>query len=660
MKYIFPVAAFFCINVSAQTRDSITVYGTAKPSALDFVPTVSELSGAKLKRKRQSTVGETLSRETGVSATQFGPNASRPVIRGMEGDRVRMLQNGTGVLDASSASQDHAVAIDPLVIDRIEIVRGPAALLYGSNAMGGVVNLETTRIPEERPENFEGKAEARLSNVDQGRSLGAVFKKSLGSKWVAHVDASGRASEDYQVPGYARTEAERAADPLDPEESGRVYNSFNRGNSQALGASYIADNGFVGASFSNYDSRYGTVAERPVMIDLNQQRFDVGGELRAWSVFRSVRFKNTYSTYEHQEIEDGEVGTTFRNEGDEARVDFKHHPILGFAGVFGAQFNTFDFTAQGDEAFLPSTSNQTYSLFMFEEREEGKFRPSFGGRLDAYEVTSKDHATFGPSENKTFSGGSASLGFLYQFSEAHAISLNGAYTERAPNYQELFADGRHVATRQFERGDTSLGKEQSQSLELSYRYKSEATQARLGVFVQDFNRYISLAPTGVDDGDPTEPFEIFEYRAVDARFYGAEFEFRHKLADTVLGGELEAEFKADLVRARDRSTQTDLPRITPGRETVGLLYRTGAWAGDIQIERTERQTRAAPGESKTDEYTLFGFGVERTFASQTSHWNLFARVNNVFDEEARNHVSVLKDLGPLPGRNVSIGLQTAF
>lgn len=636
----------------------ITVLGT-NVKAHQSVPTVSELSGARLQRKKKSTLGETLSNETGVTSSYFGPNASRPVIRGLEGDRIRVLQNGTGVLDASSASQDHAVASDTLNVERIEIVRGPAALLYGPNAVGGIVNLVTTRIPEKVPTLLRGKLESRYSSTDDGRSGALAVDSGVGERWAVHADGSLRAADDYHVPGYARTDEVRANDPAAGNEArGRAYNSFNRTGEYAAGTSYIFADGFVGGSFTNYESSYGTVAERFVHINMQQRRFDLAGEIRNLGFFNSVRAKNTFSDYKHDEIEGGSLGTTFKNQGDEFRLDAKHQDVAGFGGRVGLQGNFFDFSAKGDESFLPSTKNSNYSLFIFEEKSEGRFKPSFGLRGDQSEVSSKTDAAFGPGASKAFTGGSASLGFLYQLNQPNALVLNLAYTERAPNYEELFSNGPHVATKLFEAGDRNLKKEQSQSAELSFRHKGDNGQGSAALFVQDFNNFISLSPTGASD--PASNLPIYNYLAVDARLYGAELEYRRALPDLVPGGRLEVEGKMDFVRGINRSTGDNLPRITPLRETLSLIYKANRFQADVEWQRSERQKHTGPFETKTKEYNFLNAGVEVPVTLKVLSLSIFARVTNILDEEARNHVSVIKDLAPLPGRNFSAGVQTTF
>jgi iron complex outermembrane receptor protein len=641
---------------------AITVLGVGEQSnPLDSVPTVTELSGSRLEKKKQSTVGETLAHEPGMASSQFGPNASRPVIRGQDGDRVRILQNGTGVLDASAASQDHAVALDPLVVDRIEVVRGPAALLYGPQAVGGAVDMITSRIPEKQADKAHGKAELRYSTNDQGRAGGASVDAPIGARVTAHVDANARANDDYHIPGFARTASVRQSDPLpsgEDESQGRVYNSYNRTQSGALGASYIGDHEFIGTSFSDYNSRYGTVADRFVNIHLTQQRWDVTGEKRDLGFIQSARVHNSFSHYKHDEIDQGgEIGTTFKNDGDEARIDLKHKTWQDFNGVFGAQANLFTFSAKGDEAFLPTTDNADAALFVFEEKQTGKFRPSFGARVDASSVRSKDDAAFGPGVSRSFNGGSASLGLLYQLTSVQALVLNTSYTQRAPNYEELFARGPHDATGLYERGDHDLKKEESRSAELSWRAKSPIVQASVTAFVQDFHHYISLTPTGET---PIDSLPVYQYDSVDARFFGGELDLRHKILQPVWGGQFEVEVKADVLRGINRDTGENLPRITPVRESVALNYKADRWQGDFEVQRAERQTLTAPNETQTPDYTLVNLGAETPFEWGGTEYSFFARLNNIFNVDARNHVSVLKDVAPLPGRNLMAGIQATF
>lgn len=656
------ILIFTLITAAAWAQDTqiavpeITVMGT-KGGVLESVPTANELAGPRLERKKQSSVGETLSREAGISSTQFGPNASRPVIRGQDGDRIRILQNGTGQLDASAASPDHAVAMEPLVVERMEVVRGPGALLYGPSAVSGAVNLVTSRILDQQPDAINGKADTRYSSHDAGRAGALSLNTPLGQRWALHADMSQRASDDYRVPGYARTALRRESSPLDPEDKGRVYNSFSRSGAQALGVSYFFNDGYVGTSFANTESKYGTVAERDVHIHLLQQRWDLTGEVRSTGFVEAMKFKNSYSHYKHDEMEGSVLGTAFKNDGNETRADFHHKAVAGFAGIFGVQGNVFQFSAKGEESYLPPTDNQTYSIFVYEERQEGRFKPSFGARFDAASVAAKDDPAFGPGERKSFDGGSLALGFLYQVTQSGALVLNTAYTERAPNAQELFANGPHAATESFEIGDKNLKKERSQSAELFWRHKAGLVTGSVGVFLQDIKDYIALSPTGA--ADASSGFPEYAYQGVDARLYGGELNMRHVLP-LPLPGMLEAELKADFVRGINRRTGDNLPRMTPVRETIGFVYKTGTYQADLEVERTEGQKLTAPGETATGEYTLVNLGAEIPFRTGALDLTASLRVNNVFGTEARNHVSLLKEIAPLPGRSFIVGLQAAF
>jgi iron complex outermembrane receptor protein len=661
--FLTAAGASHAAEVSEVAVPEITVMGESeKSSALEFLPTVDSLSGSRLDRKRKSTVGETLSSEVGVSSTFFGPNASRPVIRGLDGERIRIMKNGVGVLDASAASQDHAVAVDPLTVERLEIVRGPISLLYGSSAVGGVVNVITNQIPESLPVALTGRASAGYSTVDQGRNFGFTGESAVGGKFAVHIDGGIRRSEDYKVPGFARTDAIRSSDPFtngEVEGNGSVPNSWNKTWNGAVGGSYVASDGFAGLSYSNYDSSYGTVAEQGVAINMKQHRIDFAAAKRNLAWIDSLRLKNSFSIYKHQEVEGGEVGTTFRNRGDEARLEARHVKTGLFTGMMGLQANLFKFSALGEEAFLPTTNNRSIAAFVFEEADLGKFHPSIGLRGDLSRVSSEGGGNFGAATDKDFTLGSISLGLIYDLEKDLALALNTSLTGRAPNYQELFADGQHIATRQYERGNSNLQVEKSRSAELSLRHKGEDSKGSVGVFVQDFSDFIALSPTGGTAGDDNLP--EYNFNSVRARLYGAELSYRHTIFPSIIRyGSLEAEVKFDMVRARDLSNRAELPRITPMRETISLFYKTPHFQVDAEVQNNEKQTRTALNETATAGYTLTNLGVEAPIQIDRASLSLFARANNLFNVEARNHVSILKDIAPLPGRNFSIGVQGLF
>lgn len=647
-------------TTSTQTENirlpEISVFGQSwgKTSVTEFVPTVSELSGKKLERRKQNTLGETLSIEAGVNSSFFGPNSSRPVIRGLDGERVRILQNGIGTMDASGASPDHAVSADPFLMEKVEIIRGSASLLYGSSAIGGVVNMVNGRIPEHLPDPYNIRVNSRYSSVDQGRNGGFTLNTKAG-KFAFHLDGVLRKSSNYHVPGFARSTRLRESSPISDEPTDEVANSGNTSWESAIGGSYIFDSGFAGASLSTFNTNYGTVAEPDVKINLKKQRVDVASEVKGTRWIQSTRMKAAYSSYTHKELENGVVGTTFLNRGAEGRVDLKHRPIGLMEGIIGTQGQYSDFSANGEEAFLPTTINTSTALFAFEELKLGRWTPTFGGRVERSQVTAKASDKFGPEDSKNFIPLSGSTGLLYQLSKDYSLGLNTTFSQRAPNYQELYANGAHIGTGIFEVGDRAIGMENGRAVELSFREKTRTSEGRASVFVQDFQNFIALTPTGTTDVD--SGLEIYNYSSVRARLYGAELEYRKELPWRVGPGVFEIETKADFVRGVNLSSSSNLPRMPSIRETVSLDYNTNPLRTNLEVQRSEKQWMTAPGELPTDGYILVNLGLEAPINTSFGVLQTKLRVNNLLNEEARNHVSFLKDLAPLPGRNIIFGIQ---
>jgi len=658
----------------------------------DLATPVSVLSGSELLLRRASTLGEMLSGLPGVSSSYFGPNASRPVIRGLDGDRVRILQNGSGMLDASAASFDHAVALDPLIAQRVEVVRGPAALLYGGNAIGGVVNVIDQRIPQEAVRGIAGDAEVRVTAGADRERAGAASLQLGNGRFAMHADTHGRDTDDLKIPGLARSQRLRDSGatlglpPSGIEASGVLPNSAARTRGGALGGSLTWDQGYLGLAYSALDSRYGTVAEPEVVIDLNSRRWDIAGELRDMSGWlRTLKVKIGYTDYRHEELDAGVVGTTFKNRGYDARIEAVHGKLGPLTGAIGVQLGRFDFSALGAEAFVPTTATDTRAAFIFEELTLGALKLTAGARAERSRVRSDgggpaDPATanprFDPAMERSFSPRSGALGALYQFTKTLALASNFAYSERAPTYQELFANGPHAATGAYEIGDAAFGKERSQALDLALRMRAGPHSASIGAFVNRFDRYLALVPTGnlrgadgemnpvdadgdgVADGSAEEILPEFAYRALPATLRGFEAQGRVRLLERE--GTLDLDLKADYVRAYDRSTKEALPRIAPLRLGIGLAYKRERLGMRLDVVHARGQDRVAAGELPTDGYTLVNASLGYRVGTGDSNLEAFVRANNLFDQEARNHVSFLKDIAPLPGRSVTFGLRGRF
>ncbi len=587
------------------------------------------VSGARLQRKKQNNIGESLKSESGVSASEFGPSASRPILRGLEGDRARILQNGSGVLDASTLSQDHAVAIDPLVVDQVEIVRGPKALLYGNQVIGGVINLKTNQIPEHL--NNESEIEASGSTTDFSRTLSLSTDRQIQDHLEIHLDATGRAFENYHAAG---TEIE---------------NSANRTASQTAGGSYVNDKGFFGISFSNYNSLYGTVVDPNGLITLLQQHVDFASSHKLDGLFDLLSIKNSFSHYTHDERDLNVTASRFNNDGDDLRLETHHQAIMNFGGTLGAEVAISRFAVVGEDKLIPESRTSKYSIFLFEESEAKIFKPSFALRFEQDQIQTNDDAAFGLGQKKSFGSSNVAVGFLYQLNSQNSFKTNIGYTERAPTYDELFAQGPHDATKQFEIGDQNLDLEKARSLELVWLFENDVYRFQTSVYVQDFFGFVSLAPTGQIDSASQLP--KYQFNPVAARFYGGEFQARQKISPVY-----SLELKLDSVTAFDRSTSNSLPRIPPMREMLALLYNGDRYQADLEIVNVHPQNQNAPNESTTGGYALLNAGLNLP----NKKFEVFVRLNNILDTLAHNHTSVIKDVAPLPGRNFSAGLRMDF
>lgn len=653
---------------SERSAELAPVVVTANPlesSLFDLAPSATVLEGQRLRLRAQSTLGETLGTEPGVTSTYFGPNASRPIIRGLDGDRIRILQNGVGMLDASAASFDHAVSVEPLLIDRAEIVRGPATLMYGGNAVGGVVNVVDGRIARERFRGVTGAVEARYGSAASERTQ--VGRVDVGNgQLMLHADVFRRHTGDLRVPDYVRSARlrERSPLPADEEPRGRIPNSASLSDGAGVGASAVWDKGYTGVAASQYNSRYGTVAEPDVKIGLQQRRYELAGEIREIGSFvQALRYKSAYSDYQHIEYEDTQPGTTFNANGHNSRVELLHAPIGPMKGAFGLELQNFRFAALGDEAFLPRTRTQAVDAFIYEEIQLGALKLSGGGRLDRVDVRSSDDPAFGPSERRKFSPRSGAFGAVYALPQGYAVALQTSYTERAPTYQELFANGAHIATNAVEIGDASLRKERSQGVGVSLRKRTGVVTGAVGAFYNRFRNFVALTDTGaIDERDPADPDDdlpIFAYRAVPAEFRGVEADAQWRAYEGA-AGRLVLELRGDYTRAKNRDTGEPLPRIAPMRIGGAIAFQRGGLSARLDLLRAARQSRTATNELPTDGYTMVNATIAHRLRVVRTEFEVFLRGVNLLNEEARLHTSFLKDIAPLGKRGVVLGVRAGF
>jgi len=649
---------------------------------------VSILSGEELKLRLEPTIGETLNREPGVSSTYFGPGSSRPVIRGLGDDRVRVLQDGLNSIDVSNVSPDHAVTIEPLTIESIEVVRGPATLLYGPNTVGGAVNVIDNRIPSERLSRpIEGKTDVRSSSADEGRAGAAVVEFGLGPI-VVHLDGFKRRTEDIEIPGFARSARLRRLQTLPPgEEEPRdeLPNSFTESEGGAAGASYIWDAGYAGVSYSGIDSTYGTVAEPDVTIGLEQRRWDLRGAFRKpFEPIKSITYKFGYSDYTHTEFEGAEVGTVFQITGYDGRIETVHEKLGPFEGMFGYQTQKTDFSALGAEAFLPPVALETHAAFLFEEIELKPVKLQFGARYDHQSTETETNPIFGPGISRDFNAFSGSAGIVYTPADAYALALSLAYSQRPPTYVELFANGPHIATNAFEVGDPDLDLEESFGADLTLRKKLGRITGAVSIFYNRFKNFIAAEPTGAfspgEDGE--EGLPIFAFHPVEADFIGGEVSVTFHLIEPVAPVEagdtkdskalptaaqpghqhrLHLDTKLDYTYAENRDAGRSLPRITPFRASAALAYEwSDRFNARVEGQYSHAQDRTAEFELPTDSYFLLNASASYRVKAGPLDFDLYLKGTNLTDEEARLHTSFLKDIAPLAGRGVLLGVRTTF
>ena len=685
-------AAIAQTTAYAQTKPTtelppVVVTGNPLGSELfDLVQPISVLGGQELFQLRRSTIGETLNGLPGVSSTNFGPNSSRPVIRGLDSDRIRILQNGTGVLDASALSFDHAVAIDPLVVERAEVVRGPAALLYGGSAVGGVVNLIDNRIPQFAVNGISGRGETRFGGAEREKASGVVLEAGNG-RFELHADAYTRDTDDLKIKGPNISPRLQAVDPARVITQGTLPNSASRSSGGAAGASLTWDRGYAGLSYAGFDTNYGTVAEPNVAIDMKSNRLDLAGEVREISGFiTGAKFKFGRTDYEHREIDLGVVGTTFRSKGYDSRLELTHAKLGPLKGAIGLQLSDLDFSAQGAEAFVPSTHTNARAVFIYEEAQFGKLKITFGGRHERTDARSDgggpiDPNTgsprFDPPQTRNFNANSGSLGALWGFTPNVGLAVSGTWTERAPTFYELYANGPHVATAAYEVGSVAFGKEKSTGLDLALRMKSAAHSGSVSVFQNRFRNFVTLFDAGnrrgadgelnpadldgdgVADGSGEELLRELQYRAVPARFRGVEAEGKFRVL-TQGASTLDLQLKFDYVRAEDLSSGLPLPRIAPRRFGVSFDYRRHAFGARLDLTHVAGQGRVAANELPTDGYYMLSAGVSYRAKMPLGSLDLFARGVNLLNQDARNHVSFLKDIAPLGKRSGQVGVRAQF
>lgn len=641
----------------------------------DMITPVNSLGGGELVRARESTLGETLANQPGITSSHFGAGASRPVIRGMDGPRVKILSDGSEVQDASTISPDHAIAFEPVLAERIEVLRGPSALAYGGGAVGGVVNILDRKIPTAMPaKGIEGSAEVRANSA--AREKTGAFEFTTGTGNIAlHAEGVKRDADPYRVgKGWV--------------DGRHVGGSFKETETGTVGLSWIGERGYLGAAYTKERTDYGIPghahefeschphgselhcgghdehegeeeghdhehehgAEEVPTVRLNSDRWDVRGEYRnPVAGIKKVRMRASFTDYKHEELEENVVATTFNNKGHDLRLEAEHEPLAGWRGVFGVQNTRRDFSAIGAEAYVPSSVTKKNAVFVTEEYKLKDWRFEAAARHEWQDI---DVASAGLRDNSA-RGTSVSVGAVWKLAPEYSLRASVARSHRLPTAEELYADGVHLATSTYEIGNQDLKKETSNNVDLTLRKFAGDTTFSLSAFHNKVDNYIYAHTL-----DEHEGFQLVEYAQRDATFTGLEGEVRHKFSPM-----LTATVFGDMVRARFDDAiggSRNLPRIPASRLGVKLDGEWNNWHGLVEFYRVGKQDKVGDFETTTAGYNMLNLGTHYTTRIGGVPAQLYARINNVTDELAYSHTSFIKEAAPLTGRNVTAGLRVIF
>ncbi len=658
---------------------------------IDILAGTSVLTGDQLTQDLRGQIGDSLTKLPGVSSTSFAPGSSRPVLRGFQGPRVRVLTDGIGSLDASNTSVDHAVTIDPLTAQSVEVLRGPAVLLFGGDAIGGAVNVIDKRIPRDVPdEAFHLDAVGGFGSAANDWSLGGSLDVPLTDSLVFHINGSYRNTDDLDIPGFvlapelrsevlAQAAEETEEGNLDEaaeltetaNQRGTVFNTASETINASTGLAYITDGGHIGFSVSYYDTDYGVPSrpgaehahedgddddgeeeEGPVTIGLEQFRADLrAGVNLGDGFFESLNLRAGYSDYEHTEFEGDEVGTVFEVEGIEARAELVQNERNGWRGVIGTQLLVRDFNAIGAEAFVPKNSIESWALFTVQEIDLGNFEVEAAARFDHADISSSI-----VNFDRNFDSFSGALGFAYAPDDnGLRLGLNLSRSERAPSAEELLSDGPHIATQAFEIGNPNFTTEKSWGGELYARWSSEDAQLSATVYANFFDDYIFEMETGEEeDGLP-----VFQFFQEDATYYG--FEASASVVFARAGGfAFVTDGVADYVRAKIKDGGGPVPRIPPLRLLGGIGAQSDSLDLRAELEWSDSQNRVSAFETPTDSFTMVNASAAWRPLGKDGGVTLLASANNIFDVNARRHASFTKDFVPLAGRDIRISAKFSF
>lgn len=655
---VFPLSAALAMSLTAhadappssEATQLMEITITANPlgrTADDMVQPALVLAGESLDNKRQANIGQTLAQELGVSSTDFGSGAGRPVIRGQAGARVDVLSNGVSAMDVSNLSPDHAVAINPLIARQVEVLKGPATLLYGNSAVGGVVNVSDSRLVSEVTAGWSGAAELSAGRIANENQAAVDLNYGTGNhQW--HIDLTQTRSDDYRIPGNSQVDG--------MGNNKRLHNSATELRNGAVAYNHVdVDGNSAGIALSRYENSYGLPNEETAFIDMKQERIDTQIILRNPSQhFESVKIRAGAARYDHTEFEaPGIAGTVFKNDEYQARVETVHKAIGGFRGVAGLQLSLRDFAAIGDEAYVPNVKTRQAGLFVVEERDTILGKTELGARIDHVEHKPEDTIT--PS--RQFTPLSLSLGTVYPIGNDTHVKAALTHAERAPATEELYAEGAHIATGTFETGNPNLKKERALNLDIGMDHHVGPLTLEASVYQKRVRDYIY----GQEPGTQTDGFIDLNYQQQDAEFRGYETAVTWALRDQQ-NQKVDARVFADAVRG-ELSDGNAVPRMPPYRVGISLHGHQGALSGNISLTHAARQDRVgSAAETETASYNLLNADLSYAIRQRIGfgHATVFLRGTNLLNDDIRRSTSFIKDVAPAPGRGGVIGIRFNF
>ena len=667
------VSAFAAENEQVATLDTIRIKAhPLEQTSKDFAVADTVVDEKRL-QQGAVTIGEALSSEPGIYSNQFGAGSSRPVIRGQDGPRVKVLQNSSENIDVSTLSPDHAVTVDPALAKQVEVIRGPSTLLFGAGTVGGLVNVNDSKIPTEMPEKgYEGNVGLRYNTGSDEKLATAGVTVGLGDQVALRVEGLKREANDYIAPDYHH----------EGEKERRVGNTFAKGETVNVGLSWIYDRGFTGISYSNRQDQYGLPGhsheyeschlhglslhcgehdhdgeddhdhdhdhahEAGPWIDLKSERYDVRTELNdPFAGFKKLRAQASYTDYQHDEIEEDTIATRFKNKGYDGRLELVHNPIGPWEGVIGTQYGQQKLKLTGEEAFLAPNTTKKWSIFGLEHAQFNDVHVELAARAEKQKIDIDD------SSKKDFDGSAFSVSGAanWEFAPDYKLSLVASHQERLPLAQELYANGGHFATNTYELGNDGLSKEKSNNVELGLHYDNDKFDYHVHVYHNWFDDYIYAQTL-----DRYKDFRLVKYTQDQARFYGAEAEAGYQISDIYKVGVF-----GDYVRGK--IDNENAPRVPAGRLGTKVNAEFGdGFSGSAEYYHVFQQDKIAAYETDTQGYNMLNLGVAYSGKySNVGDYRVYFNANNLLDDQVYQHASFLSTI-PQVGRNFTVGVNFNF